>query len=352
MVKRYYCTYFDKSYLVRGLSLISSMNRHEKNYTLFVVCLDELTRVILGKLELTNVVLLSLHEIEERDVPLSVARRNRSLVEYYWTLTPSIILYLLRTYRLDQLTYLDSDMLFFSSPDPIFHEFGDNSILIHAHRFSEKKKPLEVYGIYNVGLMSFKNDENGIECLKWWRDRCNEWCYARVEDGKYGDQLYLNHFLTLFKKVHVLEHPGAGIAPWNHEQYNVTRDAVSGDIFVDGYPCVFYHFHALKFYQPNIIFPLPYNNYDFPKDILEICYLPYLYALHNSIFRVWEIVDDYAFGLYNTLVYDAPLVATNNLHSTIIQFSESDWYPLDNSWNCYNAHYLATNAPSGRILIE
>lgn len=342
MTGRYYCTYFDRNYLVRGLSLISSMNRHEKNFTFFVVCLDELTRIILKKFDFPNVILVPLHEVEKRDILLSIARHNRSAVEYYWTLTPSIILYLMKTHRLEQLTYLDSDLFFFSSPDPIFHEFRDNSILIHGHRFSENKKYLDIHGSYNVGLLVFKNDENGLACLKWWRDRCNEWCYARVEDGKYGDQLYLNHFQALFNKVHVLEHPGAGIAPWNHEQYRVIKDTATGSTSVDGYPLVFYHFHALKFFQPNIVFPIPYNNYDFPKEILEICYLPYLYSLHESIAMVWGIVDDYAFGIYDTSIYDAPMVATKNMHLDIMESSlkSNAWYPLDNIWNCYNSQHL------------
>ncbi len=342
MIRRHYCTYFDRNYLVRGLSLISSLNRHEHDFTIFVVCLDELTRIILTKLDLDNVVLVPLHEVEDRDTALSAARHNRSLVEYYWTLTPSVILYLLKKYRLEKLTYLDSDLFFYSSPDPIFQEFGDNSILIHAHRFSEKKRALEIHGTFNVGLLVFKSDDNGLACLKWWRDRCNEWCYAVVEDGKYGDQLYLNDFPRLFKKVHILEHPGAGIAPWNHEQYRISTDAVSGKRFVDEHELVFYHFHALKFFQPNIIYPVPYSNYDFPRKILETCYLPYLYAIHDSISMVWGVIEDYGFGLYSNWVFDAPMVATNNLHIDIIESSlkSNQWFALDKVWNCYNAQYL------------
>ena len=38
----------------------------------------------------------------------------------------------------------------------------------------------------------FRRDENGLACLNWWRDRCNEWCNKRLEDGKEaaGDKLF------------------------------------------------------------------------------------------------------------------------------------------------------------------
>jgi hypothetical protein len=96
IMKRYYCTYFDRNYLVKGLAMIESLGRHEKNaYQLFVVCLDEITRTILNKLNLPNIALMPAHEIEQRDYALLAAKYNRSSVEYYWTLTPTVILRLL-----------------------------------------------------------------------------------------------------------------------------------------------------------------------------------------------------------------------------------------------------------------
>jgi len=89
---RYYCTYFDRNYFVKALALIGSLSRHEKNpYRIYVVCLDEITRLLLTKLNMPGVEPIALHDIERGDVKLAEAKKARTLVEYYWTLTPTVL---------------------------------------------------------------------------------------------------------------------------------------------------------------------------------------------------------------------------------------------------------------------
>ena len=95
--------------------------------------------------------------------------------------------------------------------------------------------------------MTFRRDERGLEALHWWRDRCLEWCYFRVEDGKMGDQKYLDDWPERFPGVHVLEHPGGGLAPWNVERYELARR--NGSVLVDDRELVFYHYHSLRLYR-------------------------------------------------------------------------------------------------------
>ncbi len=195
----YFCTYFDKNYLDKGLALYHSLLQHCKLFTLYILCMDDDVYRELRALNLESVTLLSLSEFEWEDQKLIESKTKRSLIEYYFTCTPSLILKILEGNKnITSLTYLDADLYFFSSPEPLYAEMEGYSIGIVGHRFPDSLKHLEKYGVYNVGLLSFQNDRNGITCLRWWRDRCLTWCYDRIEDGKFADQKYLDDWPTRF----------------------------------------------------------------------------------------------------------------------------------------------------------
>ncbi len=338
-MQRIYCTYFDRNYLIKGLALISSLIRHEAMpFTLYVVCLDEITRVILDRLNITNVITVPLHEIEYGDIQLAIARSDRLLMEYYWTMTPTIILRLLdRVPKGDVLTYLDADLFFYSSPEPIFSEFAENSILIHKHRFTPSLQWMDKHGIFNVGLLCFRNDGLARIALKWWRDRCNEWCYARIEDGKFGDQLYLNDWPQRFDGVHVLEHIGAGVGPWNHEQYYYSIDANKRP-HVDSLPLVFYHFHALSVVAPEIIIPAKHLNYPMREEVIRYCVAPYVDSLTQMISIARKILPQFSFGLTNLgdLTNEHTFVAVKEAHETLRKLGFAHpTIDLQNGWECH-----------------
>ena len=71
-----------------------------------------------------NVTVISLREFE--DQKLLIAKENRSSGEYCWTCTPSTVLYVLDHYDVDSCTYIDADLYFFSSPQILIDEVGDD----------------------------------------------------------------------------------------------------------------------------------------------------------------------------------------------------------------------------------
>ncbi|HEY6357450.1 MAG TPA: hypothetical protein VIX35_04365, partial [Vicinamibacterales bacterium] len=122
----HYCTYFDHRFAARGLAMWRSLKRVAPSATLHVLCLDEAGREILAALGLPHVQLHDLKALEDRDPDLVHARGNRSLVEYYFTLTPCFLLHVFKVQpEIQRLTYVDADLFFFADPQPVFDEIGD-----------------------------------------------------------------------------------------------------------------------------------------------------------------------------------------------------------------------------------
>jgi hypothetical protein len=270
-----FCTLFDKNYLSRGIALYNSLNQHCSEFHLYIFAFDEKVYRILNDMKLGKATIISLKEFEDEQL-LSV-KPTRSVAEYCWTSTSSTILYVLENYKMDNCTYLDADLFFYSSPLPLLEEMGDKSILITEHRYSPEYNKEVKSGKYCVQFVTFRNDENGLKALRWWRDRCIEWCYARFEDGKFGDQLYLDDWTERFEGVHVLKHLGGGLAAWNVQQYEFFRkkDELWGRVKTTGeeFKVVFYHFHYLRFIKDGRI---ELGRRILTENVINTFYKPYI----------------------------------------------------------------------------
>jgi hypothetical protein len=282
---RYFCTYFDHNYLPKGLALYSSLQKHCGNqFKLWVLCLSSDCHAVLKDLNFPNLCPVSLTELEDHDQGLLEIKSTRTIIEYYFTCTPCFPLFLIeKNNEIDIITYLDSDLFFFSDLEPIFQEIGTNSIAIIPHRFSPERKILERYGIYNVGWLSFRNDFNGLSCLEWYRARCLEWCFDRYEDGKFADQRYLDSWPQRFSGVRSLEHQGANLALWNISNYSIHD--IENHVFVNNQPLIFFHFQGIRLdpergylasVSPNDVGP---DNWE---TVWSRIYAPYIQALHES----------------------------------------------------------------------
>jgi SAM-dependent methyltransferase len=248
-LNREFCTLFDVNYLPRGLVLYESLAAVFPPFRLRVFCMDDATKAVLDRLSLPRMTVIGLDELEAHDPALKAVKPTRTPVEYCWTATPAICLAALeREPELEAITYLDADLMFFADPGALFDEFGDASILITPHRYAPEWRYHERRrGTYNVQFLTFRRDDNGLSALRWWRERCLEWCYDRIEDGKMGDQAYLNDWPTRFSGVHVLRHPGGGLAPWNSSAHRLERR--NGGLTVDGSTLVFFHYHGLRLHR-------------------------------------------------------------------------------------------------------
>ncbi len=289
---RYYVTYFDSNYLTRGLVMYRSLLRQGDDFHLWIICFDDLVYELLNKLQLEKVTLIPLEQFEDEE--LLKIKPQRSRKEYCWTCTPSTALYVLNTEpHVDAITYLDADLMFFSSPEPIFAEAGNASILLIEHRYIPEFDRSADSGLYNVQFMMFRRNSEGLRSLNWWRDRCLEWCFARVEDNKFGDQKYLDDWLERFTGVHVLQHLGAGLAPWNSAQYSFKK--IEDKVYVENEPIIFYHFHALKLHPFNIGYSC--DGYPIKSKVREWIYEQYFEEIGRAYETIRTIKPKFNLGI-------------------------------------------------------
>ncbi|BCX14778.1 MAG: glycosyl transferase [Patescibacteria group bacterium] len=277
-----YCTYFDKGFLIKGLALHASLIKNNPKAKLWILAFDSYTKDILNKMKLKGVTVVSLSSFEDKEL-LSI-KNTRQTVEYYWTCTPSWILYVLEKTKADYVIYLDADLYFFSNPDPAVLEIGNKSLLVVEHRFPSGRKGMEIKaGRFNVAFNVFKNDRIGKKCLERWRKQCIDWCYWKPEGNKLGDQKYLDEWPMLYEdKLVISENLGVDAAPWNISQYRISSK--DGDIYINDDKLVCYHFHQLRILGPNHYSRV--LGYTLPKAVVDLIYIPYEKELDKQYSRI------------------------------------------------------------------
>lgn len=280
MNKYNFCTLFDSNYLSRGLAMYYSLENVCQNFHLYIFAFDNKCENILDKLNLKFATVISLKDFEDEE--LLKVKPNRTRAEYCWTSTSSTILYSIKNFNLPNCTYLDADLYFYSTPKIIFDELGDTSILITEHRYSKYYDKSKKAGKYCVQFITFKNNSEGLIALNWWRERCLEWCFNRIENGKFGDQKYLDDWTTRFQGIHVLQNIGGGVAAWNVQQYSIVKNnnslVINNRNGIES-PLIFYHFHYLRFIHKNKI---ELGRRKLSNEVLTLLYAPYINELEKN----------------------------------------------------------------------
>jgi len=252
----HFVTLFDNNFLPLGLCLHRSLMEHGQPFQLWILCMDEVVERHLRKLALPHASLIPLRDVE--DSRLLAVKPLRSRGEYCWTITPFTPQFVFeRDPDVERVTYVDADLFFFCHPHSLLDEFEHSGkhVLITEHAYDpryEKSGRARRSGRFCVQFITFRRTEEAAKVMHWWQERCLEWCFNRVEDGKFGDQKYLDQWPALFEQeVHILLQKEKTLAPWNVRYF---EQLGSGRVAP-----VFYHFHGLRLISPGEL--LLYSGY-------------------------------------------------------------------------------------------
>ena len=264
-----FCTYFDKNYLSKFLVLKDSIDKFNIQYNFFVLALDDFVKDFFGKNKIKNIQLISLKDLEQEYGDLIVAKNNRSLIEYYFTLSPFLPRYVFKKFKCNNISYVDSDFFFFTDPTKLFLQSSNSSITLINQEFETK------YGIFNVGLIFYNfNFSETLEIINNWSDQCLNSCIDIPDTKKntYADQKYLDEWIVKLKNIKILFPEYSVLSPWDS---NSLIECNIDNIFA-------FHFHGFEI--NNNFFSTGFSNYSKKpsKLILDKIYYPYVKKIYSK----------------------------------------------------------------------
>ncbi len=283
MTLRHWCTYADSAYLSRLKALVASMRRHCEPFELDVLCWDKQVAEWCES-QPGDVIPWWSHEFLEDHPELDPGRLPgppRTKVEHYWTCGPAFIADVVA--EVGPTMYVDADIMFFSSPEPIFAEIGAAPAAVFPHNFAPAHLGLpgptyeshHVFGMYNVGLVYVERES----VARAWANECVSWCFDRVEAVpipdrrlRYADQKYLDDWPEKFN-AHVIRNRAACLGPWAANTRKI--DIRDGIIYFGDAPLISYHFSSYK-ELPDGHTVLTRPEYQITKEQARIVYGPYI----------------------------------------------------------------------------
>ena len=233
---KYLVTLSDIKYIDKGLVLFDSLESTSNiDFKLYYLCLDDKTYNIIQNINNPKLIPYHANNIIEDDEFKILMKSSKSIDDnmkgrpdyvstYHYASAPYITYHLMKKFDLPELIYIDSDIKFYGDFNILFDIMIGKSIGLILHRHNN----FGCYvGAYNVGIIYFRNDVPGINCLKWWRDcmidKDNQWA---KEYGTCGDQKYLEAFGLLCgdENIKIFDDDIGHGAPWNLGLYQYLGD--------------------------------------------------------------------------------------------------------------------------------
>jgi hypothetical protein len=277
-------TFANAKYLPQLLSMLESFQNTVQTSRIAVVAIDAETSESVRSLNFSCVDVFDVKDVKSLIPQLGIVQDNRSLSEYFFTLSSAIPNFLFKVYpQPDFVVYIDADLFFFENPERCILALDDtDNVLLTSHNFARKNLDLRVYGEFNTGFIAFRRSAAGMKVASWWLERCLDWCKDVVENGKFADQKYLENFSSVAPGVKISQDFGLNLGPWGLNSLKQI-DSRNGSIYVNGQFLFAFHFSGLQYNRIFAILGLNPYQYRVSKTVYELIYVPYLRSI-----RKWE----------------------------------------------------------------
>jgi hypothetical protein len=275
----HFFTYFSKEYLVQGTAALASFISYHPNSSGFAVSLDSTSTKYLQNFKFADSLkIIELSDLTDLYAKFSELLVTRTFAEAILSIKPFLAEDLIaKIPEGHYLLYFDADLFFFRSLISELDLSGSAHLYISLHLFPPRMQQSVAYGKYNAGFFIVRNVDEGRAMIKDWREKCDQWCFFRLEDGKFADQKYLDGY---YPGVGVVQIDSPGI---NNGQYffqvhrNIVYKRSSGSTWIEHKFLTCFHFHGFRINQSFIL--TGFNRYSIPKNLFRVMkhiYWPYI----------------------------------------------------------------------------
>lgn len=250
-------TICSNNYLAQAKVLGDSIRRLNPGFEFLIVLVDKHSPEIdYSYFEPLRIIPIDNFEIEGLDDMIL----KYNITELNTAVKPFVFDYLFKHQtEVDAIFYFDPDILTYKPLAALVENFGEYDFIVTPHFFTPiydkcflREQDILNAGLYNLGFIGIKRSNQASRFLAWWMIKLRDYCYVRVKDGLFVDQLWVNFLPLYHDRVLILRDLGYNVAYWNLHERSLARE--NGQYVVnDQFPLVFFHFSGYKVSEPGSI---------------------------------------------------------------------------------------------------
>ncbi len=153
------------------------------------------------------------------------------VLEFNTAIKPSVFRHLI-TRGFTELCYLDPDILVLAPLVEAFAALASHSLVLTPHilePLQDGREPSDLTiiksGVYNLGFLALRDDDDARRLLLWWAERCFTQCRVDIAGNFFTDQRWMDLAPSFVPRSHILRDPGYNVAYWNLPHRPVARDS-------------------------------------------------------------------------------------------------------------------------------
>lgn len=169
------------------------------------------------------------------------------IIEFSTSLKAFIAKQLLQDY--EKVIFLDPDICLYSSVDPILKDLESNPILLTPHYTTpqpstdgESDLAMMRFGSFNLGFFAVSRSKETLEFLRWWKQRCVDFCFMESQFGLSTDQKWVAIAPCLFESLKISFNLGYNVAPWNTFERLISKNIQGTYQINNRFQLIFFHF--------------------------------------------------------------------------------------------------------------